>query len=181
MISIIYRFNKNVIETENYIHIYDFGSYKGVLKDDNFTVYKIIHKEMKDTLLYEECEIVELTPFQAFSIEKYEYIEKDQLIYTANFSIEFKQVLNSSSLQPLVETLFDQSLLIQIHQNSKKREKKEAFLESETLQEPEQQTLQQPLVRQTSLKHLHNQGRSMIPLGQVLKMQTPLLNQSPRR
>ena len=52
MISIIYRFNKNVIETENYIHIYDFGSYKGVLKDDNFTVYKILHKEMKYILLH---------------------------------------------------------------------------------------------------------------------------------
>jgi hypothetical protein len=185
MISIIYTFNKNSIKSENLIHIYDFGSYKGFLKNDNFSVYKILHKEMKDTLLYEECEMVELTPFQAFSIEKYEYIEKDEVVYTSNFSIQFKQVLNSSddqlSSQPLVETLFDQSLLIQIHQNSKKKEQIQASLELETLQLPEQQTLQQPLVRQTSLKLLHNQGRSMIPLGQVLKMQIPSLNQSPRR
>jgi hypothetical protein len=179
MISIIYTPNKNSIQSENFIYIYDFGSYKGFLKDNNFTVYKILHKEMKDTLLYEECEIVENTPFQALSIEKYEYIEKEDELHISNFTIKFKQLL--PSFQKSDEMLFDQSLLKQIHENSKKREKIEASLVAETLEEPEQLPLLQPLVHQTSLKLLQTQGRSMMPLGQVLKGQIPLLNRLPRK
>ena len=185
MISIIYKPTKNSIKSENHIFIYDFGSYKGFLKDTNFTVYKILHKEMKDTLLYEECEIVENIPFQALSIEKYEYIEKEEELHISNFTIEFKQLqpssLQTSCFEQPVEMLFDQSLLKQIHQNSKKREKIETSLVSEFSEEPEQLTLQQPLVHQTSLKLLQTQGRSMTPLGQVLKGQIPLLNRLPRK
>ena len=184
MISIIYKPSRNSIKSENHIYIYDFGSYKGFLKDNNFTVYKILHKEMKDTLLYEECEIVENTPFQALSIEKYEYIEKEDELHISNFTIEFKQV-QPSSLQPSFqksdEMLFDQSLLKQIHQNSKKREKIEVSLVAEISEEPEQLPSLQPLVHQTSLKLLQSQGRSMTPLGQVLKGQIPLLNRLPRK
>jgi len=175
----IYTPTKKSIKNENFIYIYDFGSYKGFLKDNNFTVYKIIHKEMKDTLLYEECEIVENTPFQAVSIEKYNYIEEDETIHISNFTIKFKQV--QPFFQKSVETLFDQSLLKQIHQNSRKKERTEVSLTLDPSPEPEQQTLQQPLVHQTSLKLLQTQGRSMTPLGQVLKRQSSLLNLTPRK
>jgi hypothetical protein len=212
MLSITYTPTKDIIESENCIHIYDFGSYKGFLKNNDFSVYKILHKEMKDTSLYEECEIVEKTPFEAFSIEKYQFIEKEKVIHISNFNIEFKKLMRSSSLPPSSlpssslpppslppyslppyslpslppslppppshQTLFDQSLLKQIHQNSKKKIQKEPFLMSEISEQPEQQTLQLLSVRQTSLLPLQRQKRSMIPLEQVLKGQSVSLNQA---
>ena len=88
---------------------------------------------MKNTSLYEECEITETIPFNVYSIESYEYIENENKIHITNFSIEFKpqqvsSLKNTSSIstdfsQPSSlpeQPLFDQSQLMQIYLNSNK-------------------------------------------------------------
>jgi len=134
MISIVYTTNNKIIKSQDILHIYDFGSSKGFLKNTDFTVYKILYKEMKDASLYEECEISETIPLNVYSIESYEYIENGNQIDISNFSIEFKpQQVSSLKNTPSVsktysqqpsslpqQPLFDQSQLMQIYLSSNK-------------------------------------------------------------
>jgi hypothetical protein len=183
--NIIYKPSKKIIKSSNILYIYDFGNLKGFLINDDFKLYKILHKEMKKSLLYEKCEFVETNiPLYTFSIDKYECIEENNILYINNYSIEFTQDLEeplvsslldeqkvssdckmSSSHQqvhnqkkqqsqeqypPLVEQgLFDQSLLKQLHKNSKKDDQAKKILE-----------IQKPLL-------LQNLSSRMIPLSQL--------------
>lgn len=189
MIRIIYNSIKKDISSSTILYIYDFGSYKGFLKDNTFTIYKILHKEMKDSSFYEECEIIENIPFKALNIESYNYIEENNVIYTNLFSITFlpieqaSQQLESSQIDverqtsseaPLQqsESLFDQSLLKQIHSNSRNSS---SITKKVSGVKPELNVSPQSLIHQIVKK-----PQQMIPLEQVLKGRIPSLYQSPK-
>ena len=90
MVTIIYKPSSKTISSSNSLYIYDFGYIKGFLINDDFKLYKIIKKELRDNILYEECEEHDTNiPLNTLSIDKYEYIEEDSIIYTKNYSIEF--------------------------------------------------------------------------------------------
>ena len=57
--NIIYKPNKKIIKSSTILYIYDFGYMKGFLINNDFKLYKILHKEMKDSSLYEKCEFVD--------------------------------------------------------------------------------------------------------------------------
>jgi hypothetical protein len=108
MITIIYKPSSKSISSSNSLYIYDFGYIKGFLINDEFKLYKIIKKELKDKALYEECEEYDnCIPLNTLSIDKYEYIEEDSIIYTKNYSIEF-----------LSTGIFDETLLKQLHSSN---------------------------------------------------------------
>jgi len=195
IINIIYKPTQKIIKSSNILYIYDFGYMKGFLINNDFKLYKILHKEMKESSLYEKCEFVETNiPLHTFSIDKYECIEENNRFYINNYSIEFTQDLEeplvsslldeqkvssdckmSSSHQqvhnqkkqqsqeqypPLVEQgLFDQSLLKQLHKNSKKDDQAKKILE-----------IQKPLL-------LQNLSSRMIPLSQLTVRQEQQLKQ----
>jgi hypothetical protein len=154
---------------------------KGFLINNDFKLYKILHKEMKQSSLYEKCELLETNiPLDTFSINEYKYIEENNILYINNYSIEFTQELEESVVSSLLDEqmvssdcktssshqqvqekqrpqqpqedpsgqqgLFDQSLLKQLHKNSKK--------DDGTKEE------QKPLL----LQHLSSR---MIPLSQL--------------
>ena len=48
-----YTFSKNDKIFDKSLYIYDFGLYKGFLKDNTFIIYKILNKTMKDSKLIE--------------------------------------------------------------------------------------------------------------------------------
>ena len=108
MVTIIYKPSSKIISSLSSLYIYDFGYIKGFLINDEFKLYKIIKKELKDNILYEECEEHDTNiPLNTLSIEKYEYIEEDSIIYTKNYSIEFSST-----------GIFDETLLKQLHNSN---------------------------------------------------------------
>jgi hypothetical protein len=108
MVTIIYKPSSKSISSSNSLYIYDFGYIKGFLINDEFKLYRIINKELKDKALYEECEEHDTNiPLNTLSIEKYEYIEEDSIIYTKNYSIEFSST-----------GIFDETLLKQLHSSN---------------------------------------------------------------
>jgi len=109
MVTIIYKPSSKSINSSKFLYIYDFGYIKGFLIDDEFKLYKITKKELRDNILYEECEEHDTSiPLNTLSIDKYEYIEEDSIIYTKNYSIEF-----------LSNGIFDETLLKQLHSTKK--------------------------------------------------------------
>ena len=108
MITIIYKPSSKIISSSNLLYIYDFGYIKGFLINEEFKLYKIIKKELKDKILYEECEEHDTSiPLNTLTIEKYEYIEEGSIIYTKNYSIEFSST-----------GIFDETLLKQLHSSN---------------------------------------------------------------
>lgn len=108
MVTIIYKPSSKSISSSNSLYIYDFGYIKGFLINDDFKLYKISKKELRDNILYEECEEHDTNiPLNTLSIEKYEYIEEDSIIYTKNYSIEFSST-----------GIFDETLLKQLHSSN---------------------------------------------------------------
>ena len=108
MVTIIYKPSSKIISSLSSLYIYDFGYIKGFLINDEFKLYKIIKKELKDNILYEECEEHDTNiPLNTLSIDKYEYIEEDSIIYTKNYSIEFSST-----------GIFDETLLKQLHNSN---------------------------------------------------------------
>ena len=112
MVTIIYKPSSKTISSSNSLYIYDFGYMKGFLINDDFKLYKIIKKELRDNILYEECEEHDTNiPLNTLSIDKYEYIQEDSIIYTKNYSIEFSST-----------GIFDETLLKQLHSSKKEEE-----------------------------------------------------------
>jgi len=176
MVTIIYKPSKKIIKSSNILYIYDFGYMKGFLMNNDFKLYKILQKEMKESSLYEKCEFLETNiPLHTYSIDKYNCIEDNNILYIHNYSIEFTQSLEEplvslvSSLldeqkdysdcktsfsqeqqledqQEDQQGLFDQALLKQIHQNSKK--------DGETKKEQKPVLFQQLLTRMIPLSQL---------------------------
>ena len=108
MVTIIYKPSSKSISSSNSLYIYDFGYIKGFLINEEFKLYKIIKKELKDKILYEECEEHDTSiPLNTLTIEKYEYIEEGSIIYTKNYSIEFSST-----------GIFDETLLKQLHSSN---------------------------------------------------------------
>ena len=108
MVTIIYKPSSKIISSSNSLYIYDFGYIKGFLINDEFKLYKIIKKELKGDTLYEECELDDTNiPLNTLSIDKYEYIEENSIIYTKNYSIEFSST-----------GIFDETLLKQLHSSN---------------------------------------------------------------
>jgi hypothetical protein len=108
MVTIIYKPSSKSISSSQFLYIYDFGNVKGFLINDEFKLYKIINKELKDKALYEECEEHDTSiPLNTLSIDKYEYIEEDSIIYTSKYSIEFSST-----------GIFDETLLKQLHSSN---------------------------------------------------------------
>ena len=108
MVTIIYKPSSKIISSSNSLYIYDFGYIKGFLINDEFKLYKIIKKELKGDTLYEECEIDDTNiPLNTLSIDKYEYIEENSIIYTNKYSIEFSST-----------GIFDETLLKQLHSSN---------------------------------------------------------------
>ena len=108
MVTIIYKPSSKSINSSKFLYIYDFGFIKGFLIDDEFKLYKITKKELRDNILYEECEEHDTSiPLNTLSIDKYEYIQEDSIIYTSKYSIEF-----------LSTGIFDETLLKQLHSSN---------------------------------------------------------------
>ena len=108
MVTIIYKPSSKSISSSQFLYIYDFGYIKGFLINDEFKLYKIIKKELKGDILYEECEIDDTNiPLNTLSIDKYEFIEENSIIYTKNYSIEFSST-----------GIFDETLLKQLHSSN---------------------------------------------------------------
>ena len=108
MVTIIYKPSSKTISNSSSLYIYDFGYIKGFLINNDFKLYKIIKKELRDNIIYEECEEHDTNiPLNTLSIEKYEYIEEDSIIYTKNYSIEFSST-----------GIFDETLLKQLHNSN---------------------------------------------------------------
>ena len=126
MVTIIYKPSSKTISSSNSLYIYDFGYIKGFLINDDFKLYKIIKKELRDNILYEECEEHDTNiPLNTLSIDKYEYIEEDSIIYTKNYSIEFSysnEFSHSNEFSYSNEFsstgIFDETLLKQLHNSN---------------------------------------------------------------
>ena len=170
MVTIIYKPSKKIIKSSNILYIYDFGYMKGFLMNNDFKLYKIFQKEMKESSLYEKCEFLETNiPLHTCSIDKYNCIEDNNILYIHNYSIEFTQSLE----EPLVSVV---SLLLDEKKVSS--DCKTSFSQEEQLvqeeQQEDQQEDQQGLFDQALLKQIHQNSKKD---GETKKEQKPVLFQ----
>lgn len=154
--NIIYKPNNKFIKSSRILYIYDFGYMKGFLINNDFKLYKILHKEMKKSLLYEKCEFVETNiPLYTFSIDKYECIEENNILYINNYSIEFIQNLE----EPLVSSILDEKMVSSDCQTSSSYEQLHNLKKQRPQQPQEDLSGQQGLFDQLLLKQLHKNSK----------------------
>lgn len=156
--NIIYKPTQKIIKSSNILYIYDFGFMKGFLINNDFKLYKILHKEMKESSLYEKCELMEKNiPLDTFSIDKYEYIEENNILYINNYSIEFKQQLENSSYP--ISVINDSSLSFPPLPLLQQELKEYSHEDLPLYQEHPLPLEQQGLFDQSLLKHLHKTSK----------------------
>ena len=176
MVTIIYKPSKKIIKSSNILYIYDFGYMKGFLmnNDNNdFKLYKILQKEMKESSLYEKCEFLETNiPLHTCSIDKYDYIEDNKILYIHNYSIEFTQDLDVPVPVPVVSSLLD---VQKVSSDCKTSFSQQQVQEKQPQEDPlGQQEGQQGLFDQALLKQIHQNSKKD---GETKKEQKPVLFQ----
>ena len=70
MVTIIYKPSSKSISSSQFLYIYDFGYIKGFLINDEFKLYRIINKELKDNIIYEF--LISFTSLNSVAIELFE-------------------------------------------------------------------------------------------------------------
>lgn len=176
--EIKYHLTNTNVESNNHLYIYDFGSIKGFLYENEFKLFKILNKDFKENIYTENCILTEQIPFKAISIEKYSCKYENSRYLTPNFTITLNPYFQPSLPQPVSQPLY--KLPIHKKENLKKNEaspsqggeKKQQGLKFQ------QSLIQSPKNQWMSLEQIMKHSSTSVP--QESSSQQTQVNQSSR-